>query len=123
MIRVPPSSTRTDTHFPFTTFFRARQRQARAFLPALWRAHLQRCRRGQPSGQREGGHARRDGRPAAGGASLDQARPALAPPVGGAELRGRAGARSEEPTSELQSLMLISYDVFFLNKKHKIRTD
>src|SRR3546814_7965413 len=31
-------------------------------------------------------------------------------------------ARSEEHTSELQSLMRISYDVFFLKKKTHIRT-
>src|SRR3546814_2837658 len=33
-------------------------------------------------------------------------------------VRGRAGARSEEHTSELQSLMRISYAVFCLKKKN-----
>src|SRR3546814_16646707 len=35
---------------------------------------------------------------------------------------GRAGVRSEEHTSELQSLMRISYAVFCLKKKHKLAT-
>src|SRR3546814_3409735 len=34
----------------------------------------------------------------------------------------RAGSRSEENTSEHQSLMSISYDVFCLNKKHPLHT-
>src|SRR3546814_7342806 len=36
-----------------------------------------------------------------------------------AERMGRGSARSEEHTSELQSLMRISYAVFCLKKKHK----
>src|SRR3546814_875656 len=36
--------------------------------------------------------------------------------------RGHLGARSEEHTSELQSLMRISYAVFCLKKKHKTHT-
>src|SRR3546814_2198759 len=36
-------------------------------------------------------------------------------------LRGRGGARSEEHTSELQSLMRISYAVFCLKKKNKTK--
>src|SRR3546814_10552476 len=41
--------------------------------------------------------------------------PASQPPVIG--ITGTGGARSEEHTSELQSLMRISYDVFCLKKK------
>src|SRR3546814_5706475 len=39
--------------------------------------------------------------------------------LGGAD--GRGAIRSEEHTSELQSLMRISYAVFCLKKKHKIQ--
>src|SRR3546814_10532074 len=41
--------------------------------------------------------------------------------IGGDE-RGRRGRRSEEHTSELQSLMRISYAVFCLKKKKQSRT-
>src|SRR3546814_7431107 len=45
-------------------------------------------------------------------------RPQLQGPAGGCRrLAGRAGRRSEEHTSELQSLMRISYAVFCLKKK------
>src|SRR3546814_8579537 len=100
MIRRPPRSTRTDTLFPYTT---------------LVRSH----------GGREGGEAlRRAGHPGA-----DQGGPAPEGPHPGAQLAavraaGRQGvldadlqARSEEHTSELQSLMRISYAVFCLKKK------
>src|SRR3546814_7530003 len=43
----------------------------------------------------------------------------LSPPVRGAHERRAMGARSEEHTSELQSLMRISYAVFCLKKKNK----
>src|SRR3546814_15417089 len=80
MIRRPPSSTRTDTLFPYTTLFRS-------IAPGR-RAHLRRR---------------------TGGAAL------LGRLCG---VQGRAGNRSEEHTSELQSLMRISYAVFCLKKKN-----
>src|SRR3546814_1737975 len=40
-----------------------------------------------------------------------------APPVGASPLSSSPGSRSEEHTSELQSLMRISYAVFCLKKK------
>src|SRR3546814_9492259 len=104
MIRRPPRSTRTDTLFPYTTLFRSQDRG-------------------------RGDHARADpGRselPAQGPAGQHRSRP-----VGAAAGRHRApvageAARSEEHTSELQSLMRISYAVFCLKKKtinHEQRT-
>src|SRR3546814_4552920 len=92
MIRRPPRSTHTDTLFPYTTLFRSHAQQ-----------------------HRHGVHPRRD-----------RARARLRDGVaylvaGGAELRradrDRDRARSEEHTSELQSLMRISYAVFCLKKK------
>src|SRR3546814_5013378 len=92
MIRRPPRSTRTDTLFPYTTLFRSRIPAGREGV----HAH---------AGQRGG-----DQRTAFGGAA--QRDPPQAPPRD-----GLPGARSEEHTSELQSLMRISYAVFCLKKK------
>src|SRR3546814_1614365 len=104
MIRRPPRSTRTDTLFPYTTLFRS---QRDAGSGRIWSAR-------QPA------HERR--------ASADRTGP---PPLrrrddagGGAFGRrpraNRGKPRSEEHTSELQSLMRISYAVFCLkNKKQK----
>src|SRR3546814_9116743 len=88
MIRRPPRSTRTDTLFPYTTLFRSQ-------------------------------------------GILSPRRPCLRRPVADRALEGRgadrvsraavptdpAPVRSEEHTSELQSLMRISYAVFCLKKK------
>src|SRR3546814_5518810 len=100
MIRRPPRSTRTDTLFPYTTLFRSRVHDRLA--AAADRAH--------DPGRR---HV---------GAPRDRLR-------GPAGLRRGAeghGWRSEEHTSELQSLMRISYAVFCLKKNkqttHKITT-
>src|SRR3546814_10324469 len=87
MIRRPPRSTRTDTLFPYTTLFRSKSGIS--------------CRREAVS-------------------------PAQGSAAGGGPLRpedrivrgcDRGRSRSEEHTSELQSLMRISYAVFCLKKK------
>src|SRR3546814_3062859 len=91
MIRRPPRSTRTDTLFPYTTLFRSPGQGA--------------ARNGR---QEPHGGARRR-RPEVGGGKLRQWRVFLH----WAALHGR----SEEHTSELQSLMRISYAVFCLKKK------
>src|SRR3546814_1650387 len=93
MIRRPPRSTRTDTLFPYTTLFRSRSRQA-VF-----------ARASDTASSRPAGHG-------------DPPEPASATgrsriPADGSE----ALFRSEEHTSELQSLMRISYAVFCLKKK------
>src|SRR3546814_6742585 len=99
MIRRPPRSTRTDTLFPYTTLFRSRRPQGGA-----WRQH-------RPAGAR----------PAAAGAGRGRlrARDVVLPDRPDAGL----ACRSEEHTSELQSLMRISYAVFCLKKKktHKVK--
>src|SRR3546814_6810168 len=95
MIRRPPRSTRTDTLFPYTTLFRSVRRvDARAAqvirVDALWLAT-------EPLDMRAGTET------------------ALARVV---SVFGAARPhRSEEHTSELQSLMRISYAVFCLKKK------
>src|SRR3546814_2169668 len=114
MIRRPPGATRTDTLFPYTTLFRSRREAGTA-----------------AKGPRQGGRgdagrvrpAPRPGRSAPHRAGF-RARPGW---PGGGDRRGggaAADARSEEHTSELQSLMRISYAVFCLkkkNKKHQVR--
>src|SRR3546814_16827078 len=93
MIRRPPRSTRTDTLFPYTTLFRSSNSSAC------------RCRR---SGCLHYDSVVRYLERVPGRAVDDQ--PALL-------LRRRL--RSEEHTSELQSLMRISYAVFCLKKKNQ----
>src|SRR3546814_1370061 len=93
MIRRPPRSTRTDTLFPYTTLFRSVRDPARRDQPRhLWSA------RHLLFGDERNATATRHHRQ-----------------------RGRAG-RSEEHTSELQSLMRISYAVFCLKKKTIVTT-
>src|SRR3546814_4914224 len=95
MIRRPPRSTRTDTLFPYTTLFRSR-------LSAVAR------RRARPQASR---HMARRHTPRARDVSETEGslhQGALFPAL-----------RSEEHTSELQSLMRISYAVFCLKKKTK----
>src|SRR3546814_3727265 len=103
MIRRPPRSTRTDTLFPYTTLFRAVGVQAEravfgvdlAFIDALDRVL--------------GFQAMAD-------QVLDRAD--LQPVLAGEHFQ----LRSEEHTSELQSLMRISYAVFCLKKKNTNKT-
>src|SRR3546814_5781425 len=112
MIRRPPRSTRTDTLFPYTTLFRSRPGRTR-----LGRTQAEFRRQDQ---RRLGDHGKFVRR------LLVEAEGFL----GGiaAAQHGRGGqqrqdnpqasaGRSEEHTSELQSLMRISYAVFCLKKK------
>src|SRR3546814_2112169 len=108
MIRRPPRSTRTDTLFPYTTLFRSHLRPLDR-APCISAVRLRRNR-----GPGRGSHDLRHdiaGR-RRGGASPRRPR----------RLLTRCGSRSEEHTSELQSLMRISYAVFCLKKKKKNTT-
>src|SRR3546814_1693281 len=98
-------STRTDTLFPYTTLF----------LSGRVGAHQQ----PRPAGDRHGLRVRRDRGPAP-----PRTRPPH-PAQGGKFRPGARGAeRAEEHTSELQSLMRISYAVFCLKKKnHKAQEE
>src|SRR3546814_7881578 len=108
MIRRPPRSTRTDTLFPYTTLFRS---AAGLLGPndveglAQQGVEEQQCSIGK---------------------EVTAPSPFLASKsaleVHGI-LRGQQGCRSEEHTSELQSLMRISYAVFCLKKKKKTNTN
>src|SRR3546814_10796187 len=111
MIRRPPRSTRTDTLFPYTTLFRSHRfdQQAR---PAAVAAEIEReIEHRGIEGEAE------DRVPGLRGIERDRADVGAPDPVA-RELPQRM--RSEEHTSELQSLMRISYAVFCLKKKkHK----
>src|SRR3546814_1325945 len=103
MIRRPPRSTRTDTLFPYTTLFRADQPRLQKHedddqRPAQHALHLKIID--------QIGH----------GAEQEQIAPDLQIQAD-RMLLAACTMRSEEHTSELQSLMRISYAVFCLKKK------
>src|SRR3546814_3822072 len=101
MIRRPPRSTRTDTPFPYTTLFRSKYvaqfRNRVSDWEAFEDAKVEGFKRAQHRFIGAGG---------SGKVGDDSVIPA----------RGFT-LRSEEHTSELQSLMRISYAVFCLKKK------
>src|SRR3546814_2889939 len=114
MIRRPPRSTRTDTLFPYTTLFRAGARcpepdgAAGARLFAIGRIGRPACRLQRQPAQADGDRVTER-------AVAAQHRD---PEAVGDVLEVEVGrGRSEEHTSELQSLMRISYAVFCLIKK------
>src|SRR3546814_2892698 len=101
MIRRPPRSTRTDTLFPYTTLFRSRDMVGR---------QLRKRRVELPLDEVS---------PIVKEVETLEAVPHLV------EVRREireavVGGRSEEHTSELQSLMRISYAVFCLKKKNNV---
>src|SRR3546814_6151921 len=98
MIRRPPRSTRTDTLFPYTTLFRSHPGADRD-------APARQC----PACEGERGTARPAGRGRARRLDHDLDAPGPDP--------GKLHQRSEEHTSELQSLMRITDAVFCLKKK------
>src|SRR3546814_3901246 len=107
MIRRPPRSTRTDTLFPYTTLFRSSAFFERVFQRDLARNPAARSAFGGKGAQR--------GWPDVSQTRADENVALVRRDL--AELRGFDRGRSEEHTSELQSLMRISYAVFCLKKK------
>src|SRR3546814_3850570 len=116
MIRRPPRSTRTDTLFPYTSLFRsAFARLAlvpvsfhRRQLHRLVLAHVQPVQVADEDLQRHRDRRERH----------RQLQPAPARGEVVAAHQVPRADRSEEHTSELQSLMRISYAVFCLKKKN-----
>src|SRR3546814_2207005 len=92
MIRRPPRSTRTDTLFPYTTLFRSTCHRAKSSRVMKTRFQPGNCAPTTHSARSRTASAR------------------LLP-------NWKRKHRSEEHTSELQSLMRISYAVFCLKKK------
>src|SRR3546814_5211202 len=106
MIRRPPRSTRTDTLFPYTTLFRSHRVEEGDLL-----RFGQRVEETELFGERLEPRHRLARRLCKAGQQLFGALFGII-----AEL-GERQHRSEEHTSELQSLMRISYAVFCLKKK------
>src|SRR3546814_3750997 len=99
MIRRPPRSTRTDTLFPYTTLFRSTARDRRDLPHLLVAPRPERPRHRVSHRPYPRAGAKRGTDTASGASAISE------------------GRRSEEHTSELQSLMRISYAVFCLKKK------
>src|SRR3546814_6548979 len=97
MIRRPPRSTRTDTLFPYTTLFRS---SSFALSTAACACAMEGCCPGAIADCAFAARARASARSVS-----------------------AVFTRSEEHTSELQSLMRISYAVFCLKKKKKQHHD
>src|SRR3546814_10023853 len=113
MIRRPPRSTRTDTLFPYTTLFRSYARLDRnGWIPA--------CNAWKPGRRAWSSRSRLSSsvRPS------QRRRTSKTPAKSWKHALPRLRNRSEEHTSELQSLMRNSYAVFCLKKKtnHKKKT-
>src|SRR3546814_8882970 len=105
MIRRPPKSTRTYTLFPYTTLFRSRPQLVRHAAAAIALAvFLATALRGID--RLVDGH--------------DDVRTRDLGRFAAQRVAAARTTRSEEHTSELQSLMRISYAVFCLQKKKKI---
>src|SRR3546814_5845489 len=112
MIRRPPRSTRTDTLFPYTTLFRSQLHgdvhdhvDVAVVLDGVIGQRLEYMLRAADCGGR-----RTRCRSIRGSRALRRG------------LLGQGVGRSEEHTSELQSLMRISYAVFCLKKKKQKTT-
>src|SRR3546814_6856239 len=110
MILRPPRSTRTDTLFPYTTLFRSQGGCCGEGCGE--EGGRQAAGEGRQAERKGRDHARlrRDARDA------ESCGPSIANEGRGRGAR-RDAVRSEEHTSELQSLMRISYAVFCLKKK------
>src|SRR3546814_8304498 len=117
MMRRPPRSTRTDTLVPYTTLFRSR---ATAFRRRACRDSHYTCARCETAGRercRKAAHSWANSWMAwSNGVNCRY--------LGNIMFQEGLDAilRSEEHTSELQSLMRISYAVFCLKKKNYIYT-
>src|SRR3546814_4252475 len=114
MVRRPPRSTRTDTLFPYTTLFRS------PIAPAAAPSRHAPEPDGDCAECTTARQARTLGALAA--AQSDPRTRACATTLR-YSARWAARMRSEEHTSELQSLMSISYAVFCLKKKNLITTN
>src|SRR3546814_8501778 len=116
MIRRPPRSTRTDTLFPYTTLFRSRRRQTRqperigcdTIFATSGPNHAHGSASHRLAPEVRDAHGSNEARRPCDGRTRQHAPPAWR-------------NRSEEHTSELQSLMRISYAVFCLKKKKHTR--
>src|SRR3546814_3416572 len=122
MIRRPPQSKRTAPLFPYTTLFRSGAGAGRVADARRTARPFRRSGNCQAENPRTAQHPQRIAAQCVGqGAEARTAAKPLVshdePAVDVQRLTGDPVARSEEHTSELQSLMRISYSVFCLKKK------
>src|SRR3546814_1519187 len=117
MLRRPPRSTRTDTLFPYTTLFRSKEGHLCGHRSET--ADQQDSQDGAEHGTCQAEHERLEDDAeqhlGTGGAGTAEQGDRAAPGLQADQEQGEE--RSEEHTSELQSLMRISYAVFCLKKK------
>src|SRR3546814_1145726 len=119
MIRRPPRSTRTDTLFPYTTLFRSREAEQdwpTLPLPRGGGTEPERPQRisARPERPRDFPFPPSRGKPESRARQSLASNPVRRTAASREDIRM---PRSEEHTSELQSLMRISYAVFCLKKK------
>src|SRR3546814_4539626 len=110
MLRRPPRSTRTDTLFPYTTLFRSASQ-----IEPFFQNERTHERKRPPTLRRTARSELPEPRKSVVLAAL-----LFLLAQRGTQDVAQAGTRSEEHTSELQSLMRISYAVFCLKKKNYI---
>src|SRR3546814_1381921 len=115
MVRAPPITNCSNTRFPYPTLFRSPQHAA--LRPRHQRFALQARPPVRLGGRCRGGLRMDRGRRRRARIVQPAHRPRRSQPGPG---RPPPDSRSEEHTSELQSLMRISYAVFCLKKKTKI---
>src|SRR3546814_9826902 len=108
MIRRPPRSTRTDTLFPYTTLFRSYKLAPEVTRRRMYYETMEEVLSNVDKTIIE-----------AKGVTPYLALPEVRKRAQQATPADSSGGRSEEHTSELQSLMRISYAVFCLKKKKK----
>src|SRR3546814_1402788 len=129
MIRRPPRSTRTDTLFPYTTLFRSTEQEQRR--GGSWQEFLEAKAKAATGKLATKGMPQPRATPTIPGCKFSRMMCVLFPPYRFLSCWHALGSmvyqfatsstlgRSEEHTSELQSLMRISYAVFCLKKKNQ----
>src|SRR3546814_7653704 len=108
MIRLPPRSTRPDTLFPYTTLFRSSATGNMGLAPSASASHSTPARPSKVTAIESSTDF----------FALQALYSHATTKTVGSAINADAASRSEEHTSELQSLMRISYAVFCLKKKN-----
>src|SRR3546814_3778880 len=113
MIRLPPSSTRTDTLFPYTTLFRSYSKDNLEYVTLTFSGFLTSFIYNDKFNLTTS-----DEQPDSIDASILFLKQHISQALTLKEIADHVHlSRSEEHTSDIQSLMRISYDVFCLTKK------
>src|SRR3546814_8223424 len=118
MIRRPPRTTPTDTLFPYTTLVRSLGFSSLRYSAIARVSQIETLPSVSRGTRKEGDSSSSSARMS--GSSLGSSFSSKSSPAmrQSSQPRSDQDERSEEHTSELQSLMRSSYDVFCLTKKH-----